>query len=568
MELILNNFYLFIGFISIVFIAIGLGGVLLTYLIKPVNELPASFVFGASYFLGISFYIVFFKIMYLLFSDTGVSLYLMFALACLLIILNIKKLAPFIHVVINSKFMAIYWLILFFIVCIILLGKWLPSDEDTPFFLKSIGSLHSPRYAWISNYIQYCESIPILGQNTGQSILTFITGYILTPKPYLFLFLWLVVSVFFFGLFVYGMLHKYTKDSTYLLWGVVVFLFGNTALSLTHVLVIDSGSPFFFNGYSDTLIGIFSIFFTLTLFDIIQQKKYSFTLWWVILLIMSVNYLSAPQNIVIIFSIFILASINKVIDKYGAYYLLSAFLLSTFLFVPHGGMLTPSTYHTNINYIGMMSVADSRREGKVAAEYGVNEKGLTVYPGYPFHYDGISGWKSGQKPLLKKALEYKKNLTKDISSFVWTLEKVVINSIVVLFFPMAGLIYLRRKCKLESSISEKYSLDYLYLFGILTFIIGLLISFPFSLNGYKWELSRFMIPGIAIGMLGFSLFIVNQMKRTVKNRVLAMTISFMMIFGPVVTQLTVANINIFDNPSMKMDLLLSSGPGKSEYTCD
>ena len=559
MELILNNFYLFIGFISIVFIAIGLGGVLLTYLIKPVNELPASFVFGASYFLGISFYIVFFKIMYLLFSDTGVSLYLMFALACLLIILNIKKLAPFIHVVINSKFMAIYWLILFFIVCIILLGKWLPSDEDIPFFLKSIGSLHSPRYAWISNYIQYCESIPILGQNTGQSILTFITGYILTPKPYLFLFLWLVVSVFFFGLFVYGMLHKYTKDSTYLLWGVVVFLFGNTALSLTHVLVIDSGSPFFFNGYSDTLIGIFSIFFTLTLFDIIQQKKYSFTLWWVILLIMSVNYLSAPQNIVIIFSIFILASINKVIDKYGAYYLLSAFLLSTFLFVPHGGMLTPSTYHTNINYIGMMSVADSRREGKVA-----------VYPdpGYPFHYDGISGWKSGQKPLLKKALEYKKNLPKDIASLVWTLERIVINSIVVLFFPVAGLIYLRKKCKLESSLSEKSSFRYLYLFGILTFIIGLLISFPFSLNGYKWQLSRFMIPGIAIGMLGFSLFIINQMKRTAKNRVLAMTISIMVIFGPVFTQLTVANINIFDSPSLGLDLLLSSGPERSEYTCD
>ena len=133
---------------------------------------------------------------------------------------------------------------------------------------------------------------------------------------------------------------------------------------------------------------------------------------------------------------------------------------------------------------------------------------------------------------------------------------------------MAGLIYLRKKCKLESSLSEKSSFRYLYLFGILTFIIGLLISFPFSLNGYKWQLSRFMIPGIAIGMLGFSLFIINQMKRTAKNRVLAMTISIMVIFGPVFTQLTVANINIFDNPSMKMDLLLSSGPGKSEYTCD
>lgn len=562
MELILNNFYLFIGFIPIVLIAIGLGGVLLTYSIKPVNELPTSFVFGASYFLGISFYIVFFKIMYLLFSDIGVSLYLMFGLACLLIILNIKKLAPFIHVVINSKFMAMYWLILFFIVCIILLGKWLPTDEFAPFFLKSIGSLHSPRYGWVSNYIEYCEFIPILGQNTGQSILTFITGYILTPKPYLFLFLWLVVSVFFFGLVVYGMLLKYTKDSTYLWWGVIVFLFGNTALSLTHVLVIDSGSPFFFNGYSDTFIGTFSIFFTLMLFDIIQQKKHSFTLWWVILLIMSVNYLSAPQNIVIIFSIFILASITKVINKYSAYYLLSAFLLSTFLFVPQGGMLTPSSYHTNINYIGVMSVADG------AAEHGASERALNLSPGYQYYYDGISGWKSDRALLLHKALEYKKNLPKDIASLVWTLERIVINSIVVLFFPMAGLIYLRKKCKLESSLSEKSSFRYLYLFGILTFIIGLLISFPFSLNGYKWELSRFMIPGIAIGMLGFSLFIVNQMKRTAKNRVLAMTLSIMVIFGPVSTQLTVANINIFDNPSMKMDTLLSSGPEKSEYSCN
>lgn len=560
----LSNFHLFFGFVLLVVAAISIGVVLTSYLIRKDSSFSASFVFGASYFLGISFYIVFFKTAYLFFEDVDISVFIMFGLAFLLVAFNVDKLTHFVRSIVNKKFIVIYWLPLLFIVCIVLLGKWLPS-EDIPFFLKSIGSLHSPRYAWISNYIEYCNSIPILGQNTGQSVLAFIAGYVLTPGPYLFLFFWLAFSVFSLGFFIHGVLYKYVNNSQNLLWGVAIFLLGSTAFSITHVLVVDSGSPFFFSGYTDTLIGLFSVFFIIILFHAVQEEKSNGKLWWIMLLLLSVNYLSSPQNIVLIFLVFSILFVRKTLRKYSAFYFLAVFLLSAVLFIPQGGMLTPSSQHTEVNYSGMMSVSNAR-EGK-ATEHGIKEKGVIIYPGYPFHYDGIFGWKSGQTQLLEEALEYKKSLIKNISSFVWTLERVVINSIVVLFFPIAGLIYLK-KYRSNPKVYNKNEVDYLYFFGLLFFIFGLLISFPFSLNGYKWELSRFMIPGIAVGMLGFSLFVVNQMKKTKKRKVLVIFISSVVMFGPISTQLVVVGLNISSDFSSKMSLLLSSGPSKLEYECN
>ena len=438
----------------------------------------------------------------------------MFGLAFLLVTFNVDKLTHFVQSIADKKSIIMYWLPLLLIVCAVLLGKWIPS-EDIPFFLKSIGSLHSPRYSWIANYIEYCNSIPVLGQNTGQSVLAFIAGYVLTPAPYLFLFLWLAFSVFSLGFFIHGVLNQYTNNPKNLLWGVAIFLLGGTALSTTHVLVVDSGSPFFFSGYTDTLIGIFSVFFITILFGAIQKEGLNWKLWWIMLLLLSVNYLSSPQNIVLIFLVFSILLIRKTLSKYSVFYFLAVFLLSAVLFIPQGGMLTPSSQHTKVNYPGMMSVSNAR-EGK-ATEHGIKEKGVIIYPGYPFHYDGIFGWKSGQTQLLEEALGYKSNLTENIPSFVWTLERVAINSIVVLFFPMAGLIYLK-KYRLNPKPCSKSEVDRLYLFGLLFFIFGLFISFPFSLNGYKWELSRFMIPGIAIGMLGFSLFVLDQMKKNKEKK--------------------------------------------------
>jgi len=63
---------------------------------------------------------------------------------------------------------------------------------------------------------------------------------------------------------------------------------------------------------------------------------------------------------------------------------------------------------------------------------------------------------------------------------------------------------------------------------------GSLISGVFKVYGYKWELSRFLIPGTAIGMFYVSLLLVTLLTR--QSQLLRFggpVLSFLIMCGPV-----------------------------------
>ena len=65
------------------------------------------------------------------------------------------------------------------------------------------------------------------------------------------------------------------------------------------------------------------------------------------------------------------------------------------------------------------------------------------------------------------------------------------------------------------------------------------------LNGYKWELSRFLIPAVSIGSLGLSLAVIYLVDRKFMFRKYIVIIVFLLVFaGPFINLIGTAAHNI------------------------
>ena len=129
--------------------------------------------------------------------------FITFATLLIFTLVNIKEIRL---VKFNPILISTYGLILLFLPI-----YWMSANpqEMNPF--SNIGSLHSVRYAWLSNFIQHCDRIPILGQNFGQSILTAFFGTAWSPRPYLFLLLWLYTGILISTMFFHELISEFTK---------------------------------------------------------------------------------------------------------------------------------------------------------------------------------------------------------------------------------------------------------------------------------------------------------------------------------------------------------------------
>jgi hypothetical protein len=290
-------------FFILIFTTVSLGIVLSekSILIKE-NSLFYNKI-STSYFIGTMFYIVILKSYYFIFKNLILSNILLILTVFLILALKKKNLVKFFFkykVFFSLKKIIFNFLIIIFL-SFFVFSVWLDDKYLYPEFINSIGSLHSGKYAWLSNFINTCNFIPILGQNTGQSILTYFTGFILNnSKPYLYLYLWLIFTLFFLSIYFFSFLREYffLKKNISLL-GVFFIMFGGTALSFTHIMVIDSGNPFILNGYSDTLFGVFSVTLAYNIFvNIKEEKKLLLADIFLISLLLGGNLFMAPQNII------------------------------------------------------------------------------------------------------------------------------------------------------------------------------------------------------------------------------------------------------------------------------
>jgi hypothetical protein len=412
-------------------------------------------------------------------------------------------------------------------------------------------------------------------QNSFQSILTFISSLIYGPGPFLNLFFWLCSSIFFLGLYIYGALSEVIKSSTGRILGLIIFMLSQTALSFTHVLSVDSGSPFFFTGYTDTIIGIFSLLVSFKFYQLLTlENKLNKKIILALLLILLSNFLCAPQNIIFFVASFCILLMFYFIKKKKIPISLGALALILFIsfliMTPLGGMLTPNYFLTDLSYDGLLKVGSR----------------LEISPGIGFHYGWVGNWEFG----LTNLTNFAKNITTPLENkeflnkLPWHLEQIVFTSLRVHFFTITGLIllflysnHLILKNNTFIKGPDKISLiKNMSIFGILFFIIGFTLAFPFSLNDNKWALTRFLLPAISIGLFGNAIVvgkIIENKRRNIFSLLIIIFILFFSLFGPIInsTLIIVSNaLNLYDQKNYKINFnhLLSKGPEVFSYNCN
>jgi len=566
---ILLSFFVFIAFLAL---TTSTGYSVLNLTINWKNSYHLFFRVGSAYFLGIAFLVAIFRSFTYFVTSPHQSIWITSLLALGLCLCSYKDLYKLLREILQTRLFLIFLTFTIFVAPLLLIF-WLPfnSLQDMNPVHSLVGSLNSVKYAWVSNFINECKFFPILGQNTAQSILSYVTGGVYENRPFLGLFLWLESSIFFLSIFFYGIIRMIVSKSSIAFLIVVLIMFGNSALSFSHILVIDSGSPFGLSGYTDTLYGVFSVFFLFFLHHYLNKKRgINLAVFFLVVLILITNYLASPQNIILLSLLILFITFYSFIyskDYRMAIFWGLAILLTSIISIPMGGMLTPEFFQTNLEYYGLMSPSG-------------NSSGLQVYPGYPYHFGNPNEWALGQLSLLKELQMYIQQGLSGYSSSIWVLEQIIFNSVRVLFFPLLGIIafYFLPK-KLSSSAKQEDTelpdSKNFFVFGLLLFFIGFIICFPFAMNGYKWQFARFMVPAIAVGMFGFSLFVLYLVDKYKKiGRYIFICLVFTVLVGPLSSFLfTVLNngIDIYsvetEKRKMAIEIFLGKGPELSINQC-
>ena len=566
---ILLSFFVFIAFLGLI---TSTGYSVLNLTINWKNSYHLFFRVGSAYFLGIAFFVAIFRFFTYFDTSPYQSIWITSFLALGLCLFSYKDLYILLREILQTRLFLIFLTFTIFVAPLLLIF-WLPfsSLQDMNPLHSLVGSLNSVKYAWVSNLINECKFFPILGQNTAQSILSYVTGAVYGNRPFLGLFLWLESSIFFLSIFFYGIIRMIVSKSRIAFLLVVLIMFGNSALSFSHILVIDSGSPFGLSGYTDTLYGVFSVFFLFFLHNYLNKKRgINLAAFFLVVLILITNYLASPQNIILLslltlfitFYSFIHSKDYKMTIFWGL-----AILLTSIISIPMGGMLTPEFLQTNLEYYGLMSPLG-------------NSSGLELYPGYPYHFGNPNEWALGQLSLLKELQMYIQQGLSGYSSSIWVLEQIIFNSFRVLFFPLLGIIafYFLPKKLANSAKQEDTELPTFknfFVYGLLLFSIGFIICFPFAMNGFKWQFARFMVPAIAVGMFGFSLFVLYLVDKYKKiGRYIFICLVFTVLVGPLSSFLfTVLNnsIDIYsvekEKRKMAIEIFLGKGPELSINQC-
>ena len=566
---ILLSFFVFIAFLGLI---TSTGYSVLNLTINWKNSYHLFFRVGSAYFLGIAFFVAIFRFFTYFDTSPYQSIWITSFLALGLCLFSYKDLYILLREILQTRLFLIFLTFTIFVAPLLLIF-WLPfsSLQDMNPLHSLVGSLNSVKYAWVSNLINECKFFPILGQNTAQSILSYVTGAVYGNRPFLGLFLWLESSIFFLSIFFYGIIRMIVSKSRIAFLLVVLIMFGNSALSFSHILVIDSGSPFGLSGYTDTLYGVFSVFFLFFLHNYLNKKRgINLAAFFLVVLILITNYLASPQNIILLslltlfitFYSFIHSKDYKMTIFWGL-----AILLTSIISIPMGGMLTPEFLQTNLEYYGLMSPLG-------------NSSGLELYPGYPYHFGNPNEWALGQLSLLKELQMYIQQGLSGYSSSIWVLEQIIFNSFRVLFFPLLGIIafYFLPKKLANSAKQEDTELPTFknfFVYGLLLFSIGFIICFPFAMNGFKWQFARFMVPAIAVGMFGFSLFVLYLVDKYKKiGRYIFICLVFTVLIGPLSSFLfTVLNnsIDIYsvekEKRKMAIEIFLGKGPELSINQC-
>lgn len=521
---------------------------------------PVYFRIGTGFFLGMGVFISLWKILYFLSGNTKITL-----IVTLLVLVIISLMMQKINISLKKiNYINIFWIILFVILVFVLkIFLYVESFAAENFSVGTcLGSLHSGKYANIVAYIFESNSIPVLNQNYGQSMLAAVPLIFGFNSPFLALNFWLSVSTIFLCFAFYGFFRMLGLDTIKSIIGVFLLMFANTALSLFPILVIDSGFPWFYNGYTDTIYSIGSFL----VFCVLLKKYYendikSIFYFLVVSAVICISWnISAAHNIVLGF--FALAAVSGVMffnKRLFKKHIVICFFMVVFVIIgiTQGGMLTPKSLRDNVQINGIMTIDGHGRQ---------SDKFICIRPIFPFHHLFNGQWTFGiwdKKREIYSALEMYKKTGQSMQfhpdvlrhELRYETEADFFNSIRMAFFPLVGLILTWFISVFKDSRLDKNGkmadVKKLWFVSFIVFLIDYLIVFFIEFNGYKWELSRFLIPGYVLGMVCFIVsisFLIDNIKGF-KVSVIAFIIIFIMTFGQICHGLRNIKLNVFGNTS-------------------
>jgi hypothetical protein len=471
---------------------------------------------SASYFIGVALFLSIYRILAIVFSNAYIALMSSLILALLisfLLFMDKSFLTKFINNYFKSTNLKNSFLIISLMICFsfYILLYWCEPNSNISNPFSTIGTLHSVRYSNISKFIFQNNFVPFLNQNYGQSLLSTIHLFLINKGSLLSLFSWLISSLLFLIFGIFGIFKYFKLSLINTILSTSIVMIGTSSISLVPTLIIDSGFPYIFNGYSDTIIsiGTFLIFMYWFLHNL-NNNFLKLSLWSLLFLFILFTgwNIFAPQNIVI--SIFLLFTVlfNYKLNSTKFTYLFIVFssvLLFAYIGSNMGGMLFRSKLNKHTNTIQGNMTIDSP------------EKKFSIQPTQPYFIYGNSHWEP-----LDRSLGEDKPLKKSVNTFIlnptflnfvtlfyrilWLIETNLWIMLKVLGTPIFGLIILLYLSKNYSR--NKYLVPFIK-YSLIILFFGILISFSFSVSSYKWELTRFLIPGVFLGMISISIFLFN-----------------------------------------------------------
>lgn len=391
----------------------------------------------------------------------------------------------------------------------------------------SLGTLHTGKYAYLSEFMSDCRKLPRINNNLGQSI---VTAFFSTPTRGTATFLLLVILSFTFLALAsigYGLFIQYFPDSRKRdrIYALFIFLMGNYALSLAVPIVNDSGNPLILVGYSDTLI---SVLYFLVLIEILRRRfQISFGRKMVLLVPGTLAlWVSSPQTLVLI-PIACLYLIYKKSLK-DAFLIFVSFLLSIATWRNQSGML--ASLSESITIPGINSELTTVGKPGSLTEL--------ISPGFPYVVNSIN-LQNSPLEIAPKGIDLFKSIVSEgrfINGFpildperlFWYLEQIVLTTLRPVFWPVLGILFTvilvsrRIRTHLLPRMGElQMPASPVYVLATMNLLITFPLSFLVQLDGRKWEMTRFSFLNWAVGMYLVAI-IYLVLKREKRHRVARM----------------------------------------------
>jgi hypothetical protein len=434
------------------------------------HDFPPTFRWAASYFLGMYLFLLLFR---------GTALVLGAAVACYLALAIVLGLAirQWRTLAVEGRAVLPLLLGLFFLSTILTAVRYFGQSDDLNMH-TSLGSLHAGRYANIGLYIVEENRVPRLTQNYGQSLL--VAGQLLlgVRGPLAVLASWLALSHAMFALLLYGLFRRFRLTPTMAGLGTFFVLFCNITLSTDYVYVIDSGSPLGFTGYTDTTAALAT--WLVFLFWLQQWLGADPAPPGTLALPALLAYgwsLTGPQNIIIgaiVIGALGLTNANAFRRQVllGVVVVIAAGLGSA-----QGGMLLPGSWATQTGLPGIMTTQ------------GTGQTGVMPEQAFAFQEGGrIHWWFQVHGPDFPRERFY-------LETQLWM-------TLRLLFFPVAGIVVLALRLASEPEVFDAKTRSFWTQVAIASLFPGFVACFWFIYHGYKWELTRFLLPGVVTALVG------------------------------------------------------------------